>query len=448
MIHLITEIVRLLLIVMIAVYTYDSFKALRSNTSERLANHLYRKQTTLLYLTIFCSGLVLYLHTNDQRVILITAAESILFALTMLIYKQIYQYVSKPLVNNMCMLLAVSFMILTRLRIDHAIRQLFMASAALLITCIIPLMIEKLTLWKKLTYIYALLGILALAVVAVLGRATYGAKINIKVGPVLLQPSEFVKILLVFFIACMLYHRNDLHQVIITGVITALMVLILVASKDLGSALIFFVTFLVMVYVATQKPLYLLTGMGMMVLASVAGYYLFSHVRIRVLAWQDPLSVVNDQGYQICQSLFAIGTGGWFGSGLYQGMPEKIPVVTTDFVFSAISEELGALFAISLIFICISNFLMFFNIAMQIREQFYKLIALGLGTVYGIQVFTTIGGVTKFIPSTGVTLPLVSYGGSSILSTMILFAIIQGLYKRAFSEGDLHEKRQKKNKRS
>ncbi|MBQ2577062.1 MAG: FtsW/RodA/SpoVE family cell cycle protein [Lachnospiraceae bacterium] len=364
------------------------------------------------------------------------------------IYKQIYQYVSKPLVNNMCMLLAVSFMILTRLRIDHAIRQLFMASAALLITCIIPLMIEKLTLWKKLTYIYALLGILALAVVAVLGRATYGAKINIKVGPVLLQPSEFVKILLVFFIACMLYHRNDLHQVIITGVITALMVLILVASKDLGSALIFFVTFLVMVYVATQKPLYLLAGMGMMVLASVAGYYLFSHVRIRVLAWQDPLSVVNDQGYQICQSLFAIGTGGWFGSGLYQGMPEKIPVVTTDFVFSAISEELGALFAISLIFICISNFLMFFNIAMQIREQFYKLIALGLGTVYGIQVFTTIGGVTKFIPSTGVTLPLVSYGGSSILSTMILFAIIQGLYKRAFSEGDLHEKRQKKNKRS
>ena len=123
-------------------------------------------------------------------------------------------------------------------------------------------------------------------------------------------------------------------------------------------------------------------------------------------------------------------------------------MVTTDFVFSAISEELGALFAISLIFICISNFLMFFNIAMQIREQFYKLIALGLGTVYGIQVFTTIGGVTKFIPSTGVTLPLVSYGGSSILSTMILFAIIQGLYKRAFSEGDLHEKRQKKNKRS
>ncbi len=447
MIHLITEIVRLLLIIMIAVYTYDSFKALRSNTSERVANRLYRKQTTIVYLTVFCSGLVLYLHTNDQRVIAITAAQSVLFALAMLIYKQIYEYANKPLINNMCMLLAISFLILTRLRIDHAIRQLFMAAAALLITCVIPLLIEKLKLWKRLTYFYAVVGILALGAVAVLGRETYGAKINIKLGPVLLQPSEFVKILLVFFIACMLYQRTDLHQVVITGIITAIMILILVASKDLGSALIFFVTFLVMVYVATQRPIYLLAGLSMMAAASVAGYFLFSHVRTRVLAWKDPLAVVNDQGYQICQSLFAIGTGGWFGSGLFQGMPQKIPVVTTDFVFSAISEELGALFALSMIFICISNFLMFFNIAMQIRDQFYKLIALGLGTVYGIQVFTTLGGVTKFIPSTGVTLPLVSYGGSSILSTMILFAIIQGLYKRAFSEGDLHEKRQKRQKK-
>lgn len=448
MIHLVTEIVRLLLIVMIAIYTYDSFKALRSNTSPEEANLLYFKQTILLYMTIFCSSLVLYLHTNDQRVIIITAAESVLFALAMLIYKNVYQYANKPLVNNMCMLLAISIMILTRLRIEHAIRQLFMTAAALLVTCIIPLMIEKLRFWKKLTFLYAAVGIVALAAVAVLGRETYGAKINIKVGPVLLQPSEFVKILLVFFIASMLYYRTDFRQVVITGIITALMVLILVASKDLGSAFIFFITYLVMVYVSTQRPVYLLAGVGMMVLAAVAGYFMFAHVRVRVLAWQDPLSVVNDQGYQICQSLFAIGTGGWFGSGLYQGMPEKIPVVTTDFVFSAISEELGALFALSMIFICISNFLMFFNIAMQIRDQFYKLIALGLGTVYGIQVFTTLGGVTKFIPSTGVTLPLVSYGGSSILSTMMLFAIIQGLYKRAFSEGDLHEKKQKKRKRA
>jgi cell division protein FtsW (lipid II flippase) len=114
--------------------------------------------------------------------------------------------------------------------------------------------------------------------------------------------------------------------------------------------------------------------------------------------------------------------------GLYQGMPNKIPVVVEDFVFSAICEEMGGVFAICLILVCASCYLMFLNIAMQIRNQFYKLIALGLGTVYGFQVFLTIGGAIKFIPSTGVTLPLVSYGGSSLLSTFMIFAIIQGLY--------------------
>lgn len=127
--------------------------------------------------------------------------------------------------------------------------------------------------------------------------------------------------------------------------------------------------------------------------------------------------------------------------GLYQGMPNKIPVVEQDFVFSAISEEMGGIFALCLIMVCVSCFLMFLNVAMQMKDQFYKLVALGLGTVYGFQVFLTIGGVTKFIPSTGVTLPLVSYGGSSLLSTMIVFAIVQGLYILRQDEGDSNGKK-------
>ncbi len=138
--------------------------------------------------------------------------------------------------------------------------------------------------------------------------------------------------------------------------------------------------------------------------------------------------MIDKEGYQVCQSLFAIGTGGWFGVGLTCGMPEKIPVVEQDFVFSAISEEMGGIVAICLILVCMSCFLMFLNIAMQLKDSFYKLVALGLGTMYGFQVFLTIGGVIKFIPSTGVTLPLVSYGGSSLFSTVIIFAVIQGFY--------------------
>ncbi|MEG0565804.1 MAG: FtsW/RodA/SpoVE family cell cycle protein, partial [Hungatella sp.] len=144
---------------------------------------------------------------------------------------------------------------------------------------------------------------------------------------------------------------------------------------------------------------------------------------------------------QITQSLFSIGTGGWFGMGLYQGMPGKIPVVEKDFVFAAISEELGGIFALCILLICLGCFLQFMMIAGQMQAYFYKLIALGLGMVYIIQVFLTVGGVTKFIPSTGVTLPLVSYGGSSILSTFIIFGVIQGLYilKRNEEEEDRYE---------
>jgi len=147
--------------------------------------------------------------------------------------------------------------------------------------------------------------------------------------------------------------------------------------------------------------------------------------------------VYSTDGFQVSRSLFGIGTGGWFGLGLTQGRPSDIPVVTKDFIFAAISEEMGGFFALCIIMVCLSCFLMFMNIAMQMKVPFYKLVALGLGTIYAMQVILTIGGEIKFIPSTGVTLPLVSYGGSSLLSTFILFGIIQGLYLR--SQADKNE---------
>ncbi|MCR5468576.1 MAG: FtsW/RodA/SpoVE family cell cycle protein, partial [Lachnospiraceae bacterium] len=250
------------------------------------------------------------------------------------------------------------------------------------------------------------------------------------------QPSEFVKIIFVFFVAGMLIRSKELANIIITSGFAAAHVLILVMSRDLGGALIFFMVYIIMLYVATGKLLYFISAFLFGGVAAYLAYLLFSHVRTRVIAWLDPLSVIEDAGYQICQSLFAIGTGGWFGSGLYQGMPKKIPVVEEDFIFSAISEEMGGIFAVCLILVCMSVFLMFLNIAMQMRDEFYKLVALGLGTCYGFQVFVMIGGVIKLIPSTGVTLPFVSYGGSSMLCTTIIFAIIQGFYLFREDEGE------------
>jgi len=436
------EISKYLMIVLFAIYTYSGFAVFRKKYNKERRENIFWKQNILMALIHLDAFLLIYDETGNPAVLLFYGAQVIFFLIIISAYGLLYKKASRLLVNNMCMLMAIGFIILTRLSIDKAVRQFTIAVAAMIFGLFIPFIIEKVWFIRKMTWLFAAAGLCALGVVTILGATSYGAKLSFTVAGISIQPSEFVKIIFVFFVAGMLYQSCDFKQVVITSIVAAAHVIMLVASKDLGGALIFFVVYLVMLYVATAQPLYFIGGLFCGSAASVLAYKLFAHVRVRVVAWQDPLSVIDNEGYQICQSLFAIGTGGWFGVGLYQGMPDKIPVVERDFVFSAISEELGGIFALCLIMVCMSCFLMFLNIAMQLKDRYYKLVALGLGTTYGFQVFLTIGGVIKFIPSTGVTLPLVSYGGSSLLSTIIIFSIIQGLYILREQRGDRHEKNQ------
>jgi peptidoglycan glycosyltransferase len=198
----------------------------------------------------------------------------------------------------------------------------------------------------------------------------------------------------------------------------------------LGGALIFFITYIFMLYAATAKPLYLFSGLVAGSFAAFIAYQLFGHVRVRVMAWQNPFGYIDKEGFQISQSLFAIGTGGWFGMGLNRGLPTDIPVVESDFIFSAISEELGGLFALCIILIYASCFVMFINIALDQEDIFYRLMTIGFSVMFGFQIILSIGGVIKFIPSTGVTLPLISLGGSSVVMTILMFMILQGVYMK------------------
>lgn len=428
MIHILVQVIKYITILLFLVYTLEGFRVLRAGKDEETQNVTYGLQRIIIFMIHLGSFLVLYITTENKKVIGFYVIQLIFFIAMYMIYGLFYKNYSKLVLNNMCLLMMIGLIMLTRLNIDRGVRQFEFMLAGFVISAIIPIILQNVSAFRKFTWVYAAVGIVSLAVVAVAGATSYGAKLSIKFGGFSIQPSEFVKILFVFFIASMLRENIDLRTVIITSAVSALFVLTLVASKDLGGALLFYFTFLVMVYVSTKKFYIFAGGVGLMALASVAGYYLFSHVQTRVIAWQDPLSVIDKQGYQISQSLFAIGTGGWFGLGLNQGMPKKIPVVENDFIFSAISEEMGGIVAVCIIMICVSCFLMIFNVSMKLKDNFYRFVALGLGTTYALQVFLTIGGVTKFIPSTGVTLPLVSNGGSSMLSTMILFGIIQGLY--------------------
>ncbi len=229
--------------------------------------------------------------------------------------------------------------------------------------------------------------------------------------------------------------------------IAAAHVIVLVISKDLGSALIFFMVYVLMVFVATKNALYLLAGAAGGSAAAYVAYTVFSHVQVRVKAWKDPWSVIDSAGYQITQSLFAISSGDWFGLGIYKGTPEAIPFVEADFIFSAIAEEFGIIFSVCLILICVSCFIMFMHTAAVLKDKFYQLTAFGLGVTYIFQVFLTIGGGTKFIPLTGVTLPLISYGGSSVLTTLIMFAIIEGLYMVRQDESEQQKKALRKRRK-
>lgn len=428
MVTIITEVSKYLMMILFACYTYECFSVLQKSSSPERQKRILHRQLGFLFLIHLDAYLVIFAVKQDLKMLAFWLVQVLLIGAIQLIYRFLYKKTARLVTNNMCMLLVISFIILTRLNEQKAIRQFLLAVVAAVVTLVIPLLIRHIHFLHKLPYLYALIGLALLVLVAVAGKTDYGAKLSFTFGAVSLQPSEFIKILFVFFVAAMFYHSTEFKQVVITTVLAAAHVLVLVISKDLGSASVFFVAYLVMLYVATKNPAYLGLGLASGSLAAVVAYKVFSHVKVRVVAWKDPLSVIDNQGYQICQSLFAIGTGGWFGLGLFQGMPNKIPVADEDFVFAAIAEELGGVFAICVILVCASCYLMFLNIAMQIHNQFYKLIALGLGTVYGFQVFLTIGGVIKFIPSTGVTLPLVSYGGSSLLSTFIVFAVIQGLY--------------------
>lgn len=433
---LIAELSRYVIIIFFAVYTFYCFRAFARKTQEG-KDKVFRIQRTLNITILMLCGGVLIIETKELKYALLLLLELAFCIVFAIVYQIFYKGLSKLVLNNMMMCMSIGFIMLGRLQYEYAIKQLMMATAAMGICLFVPLFIERFTIWEKLGWQYALVGILLLLLVFVIGEEHYGAVNWISIGGIELQPSEFVKIIYVFFMAAMLSkttgsvaveRKEKFKNIVVITAFAAVHVVILVVEKDLGAALIYFITYLVVLYVATMQPLYLAAGLGAGAAASVVAYHLFSHVRTRVVAWQDPWGHIANESHQVCQSLFAIGTGGIFGMGLGQGMPNTIPVAESDFIFAAISEELGVVFSVCLILVYISSYIMFVNIAMKMKKRFYKLTAFGLSVVFIFQVFLCIGGVTKFIPSTGVTLPLISYGGSSIITTIVIFSIIQGMY--------------------
>ncbi len=423
----ISEFSRYVITLLITLYTYECFAVFRFDNEEQRRG-IYIRQNILMFAIHFSCFLSICFETGDLTYLFFYVFQQIILFAALVLFQMLYPKANRLVMNNMCMLLAIGFVILTRLDFNKAVKQFIIVTASLAFTMLIPFLIHKIRILRNLKWIYVAVGIVALSIVLILGQTTYGSKISYSFLGITFQPSEFVKILFVFYVASALYKASGIFEVATTAVFAAAHVAILVLSKDLGSALIFFIVYVLMVYIASKNFLYLIAGGVGGTVAAVVAFKIFTHVQVRVQAWKDPWSAIDSAGFQITQSLFAISSGGLFGLGLFKGTPEAIPFVEADFVFSAIAEELGIIFAVCIILICVSCFIMFMNISVRLNDRFYQLVAFGLGVTYIFQVFLTIGGGTKFIPLTGVTLPLISYGGSSVLTTLMMFGIIEGLY--------------------
>ena len=395
-------------------------------------------QAFFLIIIHIVSFTVLYFRTGDPESLYYCALQEVMIIGYLVLMRVLYPGCSSLLINNMLFFLSVGLILLYRLSPDDHMRQFVIAAASLALSLPVPWLVKKVKEPWKYTYGFGLSGLILIFFVLVVGRVTRGSRLSISVAGVSFQPSEFAKVLFILFLAGIFSEdcffgesRKDKELKLINigagGLFALAYILIMILTKDLGGAAIFFVIFVMMLYLAVKKiyvPLlaFLFGGAGIAVC-----YKVFPHVRNRFLAWTDPFSYIEGQGYQITQSLFAIGTGSWFGMGLNEGSPEKIPIVERDFIFAALAEEMGCIFALCFILICISTFLVIINTAMRKKDPYYRMVALGISVCYAFQVFLNLGGVTKFIPLTGVTLPLTSYGGSSLLATVVMFAIVQGI---------------------
>ena len=326
-------------------------------------------------------------------------------------------------------------------------------------------LVRKVRDLERYRYTFALVGIglLLMPLVPVIGREINGARLWIRLGTLTFQPGELAKVALCIFFASYLVEKRELLMG--TNRIGPLLLpetkhlgplllawafslVVMFFERDLGSSLLFFALFIALLWTATARPAYLAIGAGLFAVGSSFAWTVFAHVQQRVSIWIDPWPKANGSGYQIVQALFAFAAGGIAGANLGQGTPDRIPAVTTDFMFAAIGEELGLLGTVAVL----AAFLLMvgagLRIAIKAEAPFEKLLATGLTAILGFQSFIIIGGVTRLVPLTGITLPFVSYGGSSLLSNYILLALLlrisddQARRKQADSAAEDHTRLQ------
>ncbi|MBE6022734.1 MAG: FtsW/RodA/SpoVE family cell cycle protein [Cellulosilyticum sp.] len=351
----------------------------------------------------------------------------LVFVISFMILKMMKRHQELVLWQMMFFIMDIGFLMLERLNHDIASKQMIAYILGTVVALIFPSIFSVLIKPQN-KYFYLVLLAITMVLPFAFGDTIYGATNWVSIGPISFQPSEIGKVALVLFLASTLSdgerQKKGYKGLIFPAIVTVIALGCLVIQKDLGAVLLYYVTALLMVLVATQSVVLPAVGFVLASCGSVIAYFLFGHVRVRVEAWLNPWADINGTGYQVVQGLFAIGTWGWLGSGLTRGTPTKIPMNISDYIFAAVCEEFGNIIGIVVLLCYLGIILLCLQVAFRYSHAFYRLVIVGIASLFGLQVFIIIGGVLKLIPLTGITTPFMSAGGTSIIVSMGMIGLI------------------------
>ena len=402
----------------------------------KLKGFNYRRPAYLLLLmNLLGFGLLFAANQNNINIVYIGVG---IMALYTIMYSVIVacKMGDKFIVPMACMLITMGIILLCRIRIDFGLRQIVWVAIGICVFFIAYAIYYNVRVWDKMWLLYFIGGTVLFLATLILGKTVNGSRNWIQLGPVSFQPSELTKILYIMFLAC--YFSGSWTKPIkratpkfISLGATYLFIGFLVLQRDWGTILVLFSIYLFMIYVYENDIKFLLFNVGIASIVGILGYFFLHHIQVRVSAWLNPWEDISGTGYQITQSLFAIASGGYFGKGIGNGSPNYIPEVHSDFIFSAICEEMGVFGGAAVIILFFLIAYRCFKISIRTTNAYDKALSFGLTVMFAMQTFIIVGGVTKMIPLTGITLPFVSYGGTSIVVSFASLGIIQAISAKA-----------------
>ncbi len=408
----------------------------------------YRKPAYLLILLDILGFSLLFMSKDYNPRVLYTCGAVILLFVIMYTILVLCRMGDKFIMLMVFMLMSIGVLVLCRINLDYGFKQIvwiLLGGAAFFVAYFIYYNVK---IWDRFWYLYFILGVGLFLFTLVFGRTVNGSKNWVILGPISFQPSEITKIL---FIMCLACHYSGtwiksilgkVHPKWVLMFITYVFVGFLVLQRDWGTILVMFSIYLFMVYVYEPDKKLLFINLAALGVIGVVGCKFLYHIQVRVSTWLDPWADISNKGYQITQSLFAIASGGYFGRGLGNGSPYYIPEVHSDFIFAAICEEMGVFGGVAVILLFFLIAYRCFKISILTPAPFDKAVSFGVTVMFALQTFIIIGGVTKLIPLTGITLPFVSYGGTSIIISFASLGIIQAISAKTERKGQEYNENQ------